>query len=762
MATELSLVSVDYPLAVSTLVGREPELAEVAEFLRADEVEAALAIVGEPGIGKTAVWEAAVGLARELDALVLAARPAESEATLSFAGLTDLLAELEPRLFEDLPPPQQHALEVAVLRAASERPAERRLVGTALLSLLQTLADERRVVVAVDDAHWLDAPSAAALAFATRRLAGGPVRVIVSLRSEAERSWLDTAGLAREVRRLELGPLSVASLHRVIADRTGKSFPRPALVRIAQVSGGNPLYALEIAQLLTKDDEQDYSAALPVPADLQELVVRRLAALPPATRAALLRVAALARPTVELVDVEALAPAEEAGLVRVGLQGRVEFTHPLFASAVYTSAPRAQRREAHAVLAETVGDPEERAHHLALAADGPDEAVAQALEDAGRSARRRGAPDVAAHLTELALKLAPEDDPRAAERRLELAEHLHLAGDFQRSAELLGALGRDLPAGDLRARALLLLAEIDFWRAGESAAIRLAEEAAAEATKRSLRARCLAFVAMWAGTADVPRAAEAAHAALELLESEDADPALLALALGARVRADLFLGNGLDVTAAERALQAELAGPPPAVVDTRMVFKLGQWLRYVDDLDGARLRLEQAEGQAREEGDESSFANILLNRTLLECWAGDWPEALELAERTHETFQLTGVHVESKLWRAYVEAHLGRVDSVRTAATAQTAAPEPIVRMLWERSLGLAELAAGEPGRPTSTFAPPWSCSTKSAGASPRSGASRATRSRPRWPSAKRIAPPRSSTASSCRRSARGSRGAWR
>ena len=59
---------------MSTLVGREPELAEVAEFLRADEAEAALAIVGEPGIGKTAVWEEAVRLARELDALVSSPR----------------------------------------------------------------------------------------------------------------------------------------------------------------------------------------------------------------------------------------------------------------------------------------------------------------------------------------------------------------------------------------------------------------------------------------------------------------------------------------------------------------------------------------------------------------------------------------------------------------------------------------------------------------------------------------------------------------
>jgi len=117
-----------YPLAVSTLVGREPELSAVAEFLGASEAEAALAIVGEPGIGKTAVWEEAVRLAQELGGCVLAARPAESEATLSFAGLTDLLAELDPGSFEDLPSPQRHALEVAVLRTAGGRPAGRRLV----------------------------------------------------------------------------------------------------------------------------------------------------------------------------------------------------------------------------------------------------------------------------------------------------------------------------------------------------------------------------------------------------------------------------------------------------------------------------------------------------------------------------------------------------------------------------------------------------------------------------------------------------------
>ena len=164
--------------------------------------------------------------------------------------------------------------------------------------------------------------------------------------------------------------------------------------------------------------------------------------------------------------------------------------------------------------------------------------------------------------------------------------------------------------------------------------------------------------------------ADAARASLEILEAQpNADSALIATALSARVRADLFLGHGLDRQAAERALELEAAATPPVAVDARVPFKLGQWLRYVDDFAGARGYLELAERTALDEGDESSLANILLNRTLLECWSGNWSIAAALGDQTHELFQLTGINVEaSNVWRAYVDAHYGRVDAVRAAA----------------------------------------------------------------------------------------------
>lgn len=191
------------------LVGREPEIAVIESFLAAGEAGfAALELIGEPGIGKTTVWEAAVRRAGELGLPVLSARPAASEARLSFAGLTDLLAAVHPDVLAWLPAPQAEALDVVLLRADAGRPPGRRLVGTAFLSVLRELASDGPVLVAVDDAPWLDTPSASALEFALRRLDERPVRLLVSRRTDASRP--DFVGT--RARRLELGPLSVAAL----------------------------------------------------------------------------------------------------------------------------------------------------------------------------------------------------------------------------------------------------------------------------------------------------------------------------------------------------------------------------------------------------------------------------------------------------------------------------------------------------------------------------------------------------------------------
>ena len=682
---------------MESVVGREVELDAVESFLDAAVGgQTVLAIVGEPGIGKSTLWAEAVARARGRGASVLEARPAESEAKLSFAGLADLLSTVPARVLDAIPAVQREALEVALLRARAARTPDRRLLGTALLSVVRALAAEREVVLAIDDLQWLDPPSSAAVEFTLRRLLEEPVRALVAVRA-GDAAQFGLSGVEHDGRlvRLELGPLSIASLHRIVSTQLGRAFPRPTLVRIGQACGGNPLYALEIARLIEQDGD---AREIPVPESLQALVTSRVRSLPRRTQDALLRAATLARPDLCLVDARALVPAEEAGLVRVRADERVEFVHPLFASAVYSSVPIPRRRATHRTLADAVPDPEERARHLALGCDGPDEGVALAVVEAARGARLRGAPDSAAELTELAIRLLPEGSGSADALRLDLAEHLYLASDFPRAADVLERLREELEPGDLRARALLVLGEIDYWRRGESAATALVEEALLNAREPIVQARCRVAIAMYAGTVDLAKAAATARAALVLLEKlPDAEPGLVAAALGARVRADLFLGEGFDAEAAERALELE-RGAPPAAADQRVVFKLGQWLRYVDDLDGARTNLVQSEQAARDEGDDSSLANILLNRMIVETWAGEWGEAEALASRMADAFAQQGVGVESEgggPWRAYVNAHVGRLDAVR-AAFERADPAEPIVAMIWDRCVGLAALAAGE------------------------------------------------------------------
>src|SRR5215468_8608885 len=200
------------------LVGRASELGEVERFLAQGSAARALVLCGEPGIGKTTLWEAGVELARAQGSATLRARASEAEARLSFAGLADLLEATDPRVLTELPAPQRHALEVAVRRAEPGGAAPEPLaISAGLLATLRLVSGSGPVLVAVDDLPWLDRASAEALVFAARRLRGHDVRYLVSRRdgrsSELERA-LEPSGVAR----LALRPLSVGVLSRLLAD----------------------------------------------------------------------------------------------------------------------------------------------------------------------------------------------------------------------------------------------------------------------------------------------------------------------------------------------------------------------------------------------------------------------------------------------------------------------------------------------------------------------------------------------------------------
>jgi predicted ATPase len=171
------------------LVGRDAELSGVEEVLRRKPPATIVVLIeGEPGIGKTSLWQEVLHRADDHGYRVISCRPAESEAQFAFTALTDLLAEAVEDILSELPRPQQHALEVALLRAEPrDRPPDQRAVAMAFLWSLRRLATAGPLVVAVDDVQWLDSSSAMVLEFAFRRLRQEPVVLLLTLRSLRDR-----------------------------------------------------------------------------------------------------------------------------------------------------------------------------------------------------------------------------------------------------------------------------------------------------------------------------------------------------------------------------------------------------------------------------------------------------------------------------------------------------------------------------------------------------------------------------------------------
>ena len=421
------------------IIGRDAELGSLHSFLdEATDGPAALVLEGDAGIGKSMLWAAGLEEARVRGFQVLAARPAEAEQSLANVGLSDLFENVLDDVLPELPAPRRRALEVALLRESGE-PVDRRALAVAVRGVLERLAERGPVLVAVDDSHWLDASSSSALAFALRRLTASRVRVLLARRVR----YGDPPGLehgldSESVGRLRIGVLSVGALHRILRDRFGRPFARQTLLRIHETSGGNPFFALELAGAL--GEVTDPLRPLTVPATLDELVHARLSRLPAVTREALAIASAIGTPSRTLLEragVEAgtLDAAVAADVIEVE-NGRIHFSHPLLASALYRDLGE-QKWSVHRQIAELADDPLLRARHRALATELPDAEVAALLDDAAGLAAGRGAAAVAAELAEQAHRLTPPDRRGERHRRALAAARAHqTAGEWPRARVL--------------------------------------------------------------------------------------------------------------------------------------------------------------------------------------------------------------------------------------------------------------------------------------------------------------------------------------
>lgn len=421
---------------------------------------------GEPGIGKTSLLEDAASYAS--DCQVLRASGVQAESALAFAGLFGLVYPLVERI-DELPEASAVALRAA-LGLGAPVGAERFAVGAATLGLLSIAAEARPVVCLIDDLHWLDAGSRDALLFATRRLGPEGIAVILGLR-DPEGEAIDTRGIAD----LRLGGLDAASAQELLNAR-GRDLAEPVVHQLTDRCAGNPLALVEVAAGLSEQQRrglEPLGPILPVGPEVSRSYRARLDGLTQDERIALLTLAlqedqdpAVLRDALEHLGLTpaSLDAPEESGLVsRVG--GLALIVHPLARAVVVAAAAPADLRRVHNALGEAHDDPERRAWHLALAADGPDENAAAELERIGGFAIARGDPLTASRALTLSATLSPERHPRSR-RYLAAGQMAAVAG--VPPFELLDQATATATASDVADEATVMRAAVLAWTGDRS------------------------------------------------------------------------------------------------------------------------------------------------------------------------------------------------------------------------------------------------------------------------------------------------------
>ncbi len=688
------------------IVGREAGLARLRGLV--DQVPLAsqvLVVTGEAGMGKTVLLADAAGRARSAGMRVLTVTGRESESRLAFAGLHQLLRPVLSNA-TGLPGRQAQALTAALGLAADQVAPDPLLTGVAVLTLLSDLSGISPVLVVADDAHWLDRSSLDALAFVSSRLDAERVLLLVGARGQAPPSGFD-----RGFPELHLEPLSAADAGLLLDGQPCPPRGRARAQVLAQ-AGGNPMALIELAKVIADDPAASRRWAaepLPLTDRLSAVITARFAALPERAQAALLLAAVADGPDLRAAashgagpDARALMPAEQLGLVKVNRTG-LEFSHPLVRSAIYHSAPFAQRAAAHRQLAEALHDqPDRRAWHLAAAALQPDEHVASLLEATAAQAQQRGGAAAAALAMERAAELSP--DPADQARRLVAAASAAISTG---QADWVQDLARHALAvtadPELRLTARRDAGWALAWSGRRTAALTALLSVAEEASRDhpALAWDALGSAATVAYQSGMPASRQAVSRAVGLLERQGLPTSGLAPGIDVSVLR-LWIRASADPIGSRNQLLPDLRKIVGSPIEEPSLWRIASTAWLLDESGLAITLLQDAMQRLRAPGVMGTSGGSL---TVL-GWAyidtGRWDEALEvaaeatgIAEANHMdiiaasadviTATVLAMRADSGAARAHVARALATVDPAENGLIAARA----------RRALGVAAMADG-------------------------------------------------------------------
>jgi DNA-binding CsgD family transcriptional regulator len=658
-------------------VGRERERARIDRLLQEARAGKSGAVLmhGEAGIGKTALMRWAIGQATGLR--VLRARGIETESDIPFAGLAELVTPLLDRV-DDIPDVQARALRGA-LALGPATPHDRFTVPAGLLSLLAVAAEEQPVLVAIDDAQWLDEPSLEAFLFAGRRVGAEGIAMLGSLREGTAAAALEVPWLER----LRIPALDEAEARELLSGSQTERMAPAVTDRLVQTAAGNPLALLEIPRLLS-DGQRAGREPLEEPlrpgTGVERAFRRALDGLGDAEGRALLIAASAHTGRVGAIEpalreagltLDDLAAAEAAKLIAIG-DGDVEFRHPLLRSTAYHSAGAGERRAAHAALAASAppGSPE-RAWHLAACAVAPDEEVAAALDAAALDARGRGAHATAARDFGRAAQLTPEDEPRAR-RLLEAATDATRSGEAEHALSLLRDAARLAEDPLLAADVQRMTGHVEMRRGSPLVAYELLVAEADRVRSRDPRRAAGMFLEASVShmmTGDMHALVATAERARALATS--ADPAVELLATAVIGEAYLALG---DVEQGDALLSATepylLEGDPLAIAE--VVGMAAHSSVWIEKFDRAQRIFDRLIAAGRDASAVSALIYPLAARSHLDFRLGRWAAARAAATESVELAQDTGhlpLLAHSLAALSHVEAAMGAEDECRRHVT---------------------------------------------------------------------------------------------
>jgi GMP synthase-like glutamine amidotransferase/tetratricopeptide (TPR) repeat protein len=686
------------------LLARELDIARLRATLAAARhgQGGAIAVVGPPGIGKTAVLAA---IEREAgDALVLRAVGLDQVVEGSLAGLAAVCRPLLGFL-PQLPERQAAVLALALREREGERIFDDRFeVYSAAAALLALASGTHVLLVLVDDAHLLDEPSREAFEFIGGRVAAE--RIAMVLTSEA------VPGERFDV--LVLQPLERPDALTLLDRHFGVGLDGNVARAVAEAAGGNPLALLEIAGVLTASQRaavEPFDEILGACRSAEQAFLVRVSALPSDLRQWLVVIALGNGEPVEVVRAALvsmgcnegdLAPAVAAGLLE-SAAGALTFRHDLARSTVAYGALRAERRAAHRALAKAAEGVDARAWHAALSLAEPDEQVAAALAETGVQTAGIGVFATAARALELSARITPDGEARA-ERLVAAADAAHRAGNTAAAVDHLEEALEALVSVEARGEAQLLLGRV-LARSGSAArasTILLQAADEADASESALACRLLTAAVMPTLRAGDPIAAVGIGERALRLAPRDGDEEI-----SARVGLATALCLGGDPVRARDLVRKaqELSVSSPGHLTPETVVYLARVLRLVGDDEVSRSLFETTVARARSTGAVSVLAFALVRLADVKLDAGEWLAATKHLHDAVAFAQETGQAVDRGLalaGLAWIAAAQGREHECRRDAARSLELAERLgVGSRLDRALpalGLLELGRGEFG----------------------------------------------------------------